>query len=158
MIEPPPPAGTGARPAPELAASPRDATPNGAAASRQDDGGGDSRLEASAVDGRASRVTPAPRARVTDAALGNGGGRGGRYAAGRAGQPAAQELTTEFIPLVQDAQYQQAGDAHLVRVELPRAALASFGLPVNVESPAGRVKADVLMGEDGVARAIRFVR
>ena len=39
-----------------------------------------------------------------------------------------------------------------------RAALASFGLPVNAEATGGRVKADVLMGQDGVARAIRFVR
>jgi hypothetical protein len=51
------------------------------------------------------------------------------------------------------------GDAgHVVRVELPRNALASFGLPVNADRAEARVKADVLMGEDGMARAIRFVR
>jgi len=45
-----------------------------------------------------------------------------------------------------------------VRVELPRSALASFGMPVGAEPAGGRVKADVLLGEDGVARAIRFIR
>lgn len=70
----------------------------------------------------------------------------------------AQEVATEFIPLTQAGAYTQAEEGHLVRVELPRSALASFGLPVNAEAPGGRVKADVLMGQDGVARAIRFVR
>lgn len=70
----------------------------------------------------------------------------------------AQEVATEFIPLVQTGPYAQAEEGHLVRVELPRSALASFGLPVNAEAPGGRVKADVLMGQDGIARAIRFVR
>jgi hypothetical protein len=41
---------------------------------------------------------------------------------------------------------------------MSRAALASFGLPVNAERADERVKADVLMGHDGLARAIRFVR
>ena len=55
-------------------------------------------------------------------------------------------------------------NAQLVRLEVPRAALASFGLtPMDVPdggSPgtaSGTVQADVLVGEDGVARAVRFV-
>ena len=91
-----------------------------------------------------------------DASLnGRGGGRP-RPALGTDARP--QEVATEFIPLGQGAPYMQAEEGHLVRVELPRSALASFGLPVNAEAPGGRVKADVLMGQDGVARAIRFVR
>jgi hypothetical protein len=70
----------------------------------------------------------------------------------------ASEITTAFIPLVQDAGFAQSEGAHLVRVELPRSALASFGIPVNADRAGGRVKADVLLGEDGTARAIRFVR
>jgi hypothetical protein len=42
-------------------------------------------------------------------------------------------------------------------VELPRSALLSFGLPVDPDRASERVKADVLVGGDGVARAIRFV-
>jgi hypothetical protein len=45
-----------------------------------------------------------------------------------------------------------------VRVEMPRSALMSFGLPMNMERGGGRVKADVVVGNDGFARAIRFVR
>jgi hypothetical protein len=67
----------------------------------------------------------------------------------------ADEITTEFIPLTG---LTQSEGVHLVRVELPRSALASFGIPVNAERAGGRVKADVLLGEDGTARAIRFVR
>jgi hypothetical protein len=86
----------------------------------------------------------------------NGRGGGPRPALAEAGRP--QEVATEFIPLGQAPPYTQAEEGHLVRVELPRSALASFGLPVNAEAPNGRVKADVLLGQDGVARAIRFVR
>jgi hypothetical protein len=48
--------------------------------------------------------------------------------------------------------------AQVVRVELPRYAMARFGLPVNMERYDERVKADVWLGTDGVARAIRFVQ
>jgi len=46
----------------------------------------------------------------------------------------------------------------MVRVELPHSALATFGLPVNMDRANERVKADVLFGVDGLAHAIRFVR
>lgn len=67
----------------------------------------------------------------------------------------AGEIMTEFIPL---AGFAQSEGIHLVRVELPRSALSSFGIPVNADRAGERVKADVLLGEDGTARAIRFVR
>jgi hypothetical protein len=46
----------------------------------------------------------------------------------------------------------------VIRVQMPRSALIAFGLPVNVERADVPVKADLLVGEDGLARAIRFVR
>ena len=45
----------------------------------------------------------------------------------------------------------------IVRVELPRTTMANFGLPVNMERSDERIKADVLLGVDGLAHAIRFV-
>ena len=36
--------------------------------------------------------------------------------------------------------------------------MANFGLPVNMDRVDQRVKADVLLGADGLARAIRFVQ
>ena len=69
-----------------------------------------------------------------------------------------EEITTEFLPITYGGNLSQLDDGQLVRVELPRSALQSFGLPVNAERAGERVKADVLLGHDGVARAIRFVR
>lgn len=70
----------------------------------------------------------------------------------------ASDIATDFIPLTYGASLDGMDGGHVVRVELPRTALAQFGLPVNAERSAEPVKADVLMGDDGLARAIRFVR
>ena len=69
-----------------------------------------------------------------------------------------EEIATDFMPLSYGGGFSQIDDGQVVRVELPRSALHSFGLPVNAERAGERVKADVLLGHDGVARAIRFVR
>ncbi|MDT4896455.1 MAG: hypothetical protein QOH25_1532 [Acidobacteriota bacterium] len=71
---------------------------------------------------------------------------------------ANEEITTDFLPLSYSSSLSQMDGGQVVRVELPRSALQSFGLPVNAENASERVKADVLLGHDGVARAIRFVR
>ena len=71
---------------------------------------------------------------------------------------APQEIATDFIPLVQGDSLNLMESGQLVRVELPRSALVSFGLPMNMERADQRVKADVVVGNDGLARAIRFVR
>jgi len=67
----------------------------------------------------------------------------------------AQEVATEFIPL---GPLESPVRGSLVRMRLPRSALTVFGLPVNQNRMAERISADVLFGEDGVARAIRFVQ
>jgi hypothetical protein len=71
---------------------------------------------------------------------------------------ASQELTTEFIPLVYANDVLPAENVQIVRVKLPRAALVSFGLPIDQDRAGEPVKADVVLSDDGVARAIRFVR
>jgi len=70
----------------------------------------------------------------------------------------ANEIATDFIPLsyMNVASLQDGGQ--IIRVELPRSALANFGLPVNMDRYNEKVKADVLLGVDGLARAIRFVQ
>ncbi|MDT4966273.1 MAG: hypothetical protein QOJ64_1010 [Acidobacteriota bacterium] len=68
------------------------------------------------------------------------------------------EIATDFMPLTDGAGLSQLDDMQMVRLELPRSVLQSFGLPMNAERAGQRVKADVLLGQDGVARAIRFVR
>ena len=68
------------------------------------------------------------------------------------------EIATDFIPLgyMNAAHFQDGGQ--IVRVELPRSALAKFGLPVNMDRFNEKVKADVLFGVDGMAHAIRFIQ
>ena len=70
----------------------------------------------------------------------------------------AREIATDFIPLryMNAASLQDGGQ--IVRVELPRSALANFGLPVNMDRYNEKVKADVIFGVDGLAHAIRFVQ
>ncbi len=78
--------------------------------------------------------------------------------AGGAAKPNEAESVTEFIPLVAGAPAASPLESgQLVRVQLPRAALASLGLPLNAERGNEPVKADVLLGNDGLAHAIRFV-
>ncbi len=68
------------------------------------------------------------------------------------------ELTTDFIPLVHCVGLGCFEGGQLVRVAIPRLALISLGLPMNEQLTQEPVTADVLIGGDGVARAIRFVQ
>ena len=73
------------------------------------------------------------------------------------GAVVTRELVTEFFPL----RYSNvpASGGYVVRMQVPRAALASFG----ATAPAGisndpNILADVVVGDDGLARAVRFVQ
>jgi hypothetical protein len=67
------------------------------------------------------------------------------------------EVATEFLPLTYSHVPMNTGAA--VRIEVPARALVSFGLaPNDFLEGEGTVQADVLVGEDGLARAVRFVR
>ena len=70
-----------------------------------------------------------------------------------------REVATAFFPLVYGSI--PFTDGQIVRMEVPRTALASFGLAspdAQSGSSSRTVLADVLVGEDGLARAVRFVR
>ena len=68
------------------------------------------------------------------------------------------EVATEFFPLISGVS--TSTPMHIVRIEVPRQALASFGLITREldHSSSGSVLADVMVGDDGLARAVRFVR
>jgi len=68
------------------------------------------------------------------------------------------EIATEFLPLGYGNALNLQDGGQIVRVEVPRSTLVSFGLPVNMNRVSERVKADVIFGADGSARAIRFVQ
>jgi hypothetical protein len=71
---------------------------------------------------------------------------------------AAPEVTTGFFPLFYASV--PAVQTHLVRMELPRESLARFGLMSAdiIGRTSGTILADVLIGDDGLARAVRFVQ
>lgn len=67
------------------------------------------------------------------------------------------EVTTPYYPIEYDTDLDALEGAPVVRVELPRTVLVSFGLPMNPERVAEPVQADLVLDRDGIARAIRFV-
>lgn len=80
-----------------------------------------------------------------------------RVEAGRAISP-ENEIATDFLPLVEYDNLIDFESGEIRRVMLSRSSLISLGLPVNMDRANEPVKADVLVGHDGLARAIRFVR
>ncbi len=80
----------------------------------------------------------------------------GTAAAGTAMAAGQQEVVTDFVPLTYGGWAQAVPEARLVRVRLPSTALVYFGFPAAAGSAS--VEADVLLGVDGLAHAVRFVR
>jgi hypothetical protein len=75
-----------------------------------------------------------------------------------AGIQRAARPEAEFAPLVYGEPLDGADALHLTRVRVQRSALASFGLySAQGEDDGPPVEAEVLVGQDGVARGIRFV-
>jgi hypothetical protein len=66
-----------------------------------------------------------------------------------------REIVTQFFPLLDVAPPFERGE--LLRVTVPASTMRRVGLPVNEERLGDRVYADVLVGQEGLARAIRFV-
>lgn len=71
--------------------------------------------------------------------------------------PRNTEYVTEFVPLRYGKPLESGEPVVIVRMELPGAQLRKLGLPVAPDTASGIVKADVLLGGDGLAKAIRFV-
>jgi hypothetical protein len=86
-----------------------------------------------------------------------------KLSSGRVSRPSttsteAAEAVTDFLPLTYLSETAAADSGHVVRVEVPRTMMASMGVLTNRERHAEFVKADVIIGDDGLARAIRFVQ
>ncbi len=66
-----------------------------------------------------------------------------------------EETKTDFIAL----SYAAATDSgQIVRVKVPSSMMVSLGVKTNVEKESELVNAEVVIGDDGLARAIRFIR
>ena len=72
--------------------------------------------------------------------------------------PHREVVATQFYPLTPvDAGVQIQGGT-IVRIGMPRRALASFGWPLDPDDSGGAIEAEVVLdGDTGMARAIRFV-
>jgi hypothetical protein len=70
----------------------------------------------------------------------------------------AERMYSEFIPIGNCRSVDCLDRAHMMRIDLPRSSVSYFGIPkTKIRSRGDRIAADVLVGEDGIARAIRFV-
>jgi len=69
-----------------------------------------------------------------------------------------REEATEFFPLPYSEVPAPGG--YMIRMQVPRTALRSFGVQGfgSPDATSATVTADVLVGGDGLARAVRFVR
>jgi hypothetical protein len=72
--------------------------------------------------------------------------------------PTDQLAMTDFVPLPFGDYSLVEESATIVRVELPRSALRLAGFNVAEERANDRVQADVVLGADGLAHAVRFVK
>jgi len=62
-----------------------------------------------------------------------------------------------FIPLPNAEQIGPNDTVNLVRMEVPRATMVELGFAGGADRGSDRVVADVLLGADGLARAVRFL-
>jgi hypothetical protein len=72
-------------------------------------------------------------------------------------QPADNEYAEEFVPVPYADDPAALEGGAIVRVTLPRSALASFGLPITESDGTDRVAADLMVSQDGTPQAIRLV-
>jgi hypothetical protein len=85
----------------------------------------------------------------------------GFYLGRRTAQPVADAESYKALEGFVALPYAQSGvpleDAVVMRVNIKESELESMGIPTVARTPGRRVKADLLVGQDGMARAIRLV-
>src|SRR5438105_5415725 len=70
----------------------------------------------------------------------------------------ADELANGFYPLPQAEALPAAETVMVVRIQMRMASLRLIGVPVNQQSSEEPVQADVLLGQDGLARGVRLIQ
>ena len=68
------------------------------------------------------------------------------------------EVATSFFTLPEARDLPPVESETVVRVQVPRSTMRLVGLPVNEERAGERIRADMVLGQDGIARAVRFVQ
>jgi hypothetical protein len=70
--------------------------------------------------------------------------------------PAAEEETDGFYPLPEAEALPAVETAMVVRVQLPVSSLQLMGVPLDEERGDTSVQAEILLGQDGLARGVRL--
>lgn len=71
---------------------------------------------------------------------------------------AAVQSISGFVPVPFAGGFARGDSGVIVRVQVPRSALAELGYPTDQIQDQGMVQADLLVGEDGWPRAVRIVK
>lgn len=99
--------------------------------------------------GTHQRLAPRPAPQATQAGATN------EIAAPATAEDTA--LASGFILLPSAERLGSNDDVNVVRLEVPRSAMLEVGIPVNPDRLSETVEADVLLGPDGLAHAVRFL-
>ena len=67
-------------------------------------------------------------------------------------------IASSFVPVPFSGGLAPGDSALIIRVQVPRSALAELGYPVDESQGSGLVQADLVVGEDGWPHAVRIVR
>ncbi len=68
------------------------------------------------------------------------------------------DVASSFYPLPEADALPPLETAMVVRVQLPLSSLQMMGFPVDEEADADPVEADILLGQDGLARGVRLIQ
>ena len=88
----------------------------------------------------------------------NSSASGASQQAGSVETVAAEDSNSDFVPLPYGETLSADDSGLVVRVSLTRSALGSLGYPVDEVHGGDLVQADLLVGEDGLPRAVRLVQ
>jgi hypothetical protein len=69
----------------------------------------------------------------------------------------SSDADNDFILMPNAARIEPNEDLNLVRVEVPRSAMIAMGYAVSEDRASEPVEAEVVLGADGLARAVRFL-
>ena len=69
----------------------------------------------------------------------------------------SDETDEDFYPVSYSGDPSEMGGGRVIRVDLPRSTLFAMGVNIPLENDSPTVKADLLVGPDGVTRAVRVV-
>lgn len=92
------------------------------------------------------KLTPAPAAVVSQSVV------------AQAAPVADDDADTSFYPLPEADSLPALENAMVVRVQLPVSSLQLMGVPVTEERAGASVQAELLLGQDGLARGVRLAQ